>query len=1156
MTRPPETPVNEPENGQSSENGVPSKKAEESPLAFLEQLATLFKLRIVKDSTQISNLSQDKLNEIQAKLGGSSEERAEAEASITEIYESVMRADYMTYHKSTTLEDALATANVPEDSGAFDVAESVDMRISFIRGKIEAGDWQDDTIPEEEIRVAIEGLNSLADLTGVDLKVDREKIDLQVRREVGELHRLRDSIQIIRQRQEIGHIGRGIDPENKRNLRDMILDVEDFSDQPRPENRILRVVRGNPQHQAEAEEYIESLRRDFTGDELDRLDEEHLAEGFIRSRLQNRRRLRYGDGMAGIEAADELTMRAGLIYSDRLVDLVVRRRLRGVPQGVGRDMLELQLRSQATMGIMEAWTNRKRDLTTDEVLRIIDLSTTQEYRNEPDGVGEVGATYEDPEDGYYVEDVLDPDGQVMGQRRRRNKRVDTTLQALIAKGVDIESLTRAFVERKRDFDVRGVVGSEHVRTFSAAFDEDLKRMYPGLSLKERQYLSLSAESLFGNEHYQILKERVRTGDYEGYLKYLMSFLYKVGLREGSQDFQLQVMMREARTILANVGRSDLLAIYKSFEKTAVFHEAYFQLDREGYAKILNSWGVEPLQVFKNEEANSLNWEVKNTNGEKINDLGIIKYDDLMQSGNWAHRLIYGDKGEIYNEEKVYDDMLVTLLYGNEENACRIKDGQVINIVTGAAVANLKDRIVVDGREMNLETLIQDGRYMAGIAHDIWRLDGRIANVLDDVQIGAAVGANKELLTTWKIRRYAEEYGFVPTWMLEALSLDNYIYEIENYKDLVGAGMKKLFKGKGVGGEAVAKMINLHLKRRRDLRGEEFRTNYLPVEDVRLLSRASMSWEDSKNEYLRRQKLIGNSIDWDSLNASDKAAYTEQINYLHKKWSTNLFSASERAEINGVDWKSVNQAYAKILGVESIGDTFEDFIKHFSFGRLSATEKFRGTDLKDYGGYFLKSGKVVDIFKGGFSGGATEAIAQIFGTMEGYLPYDSSGLRRFIIKEMEVMYSWDDKKWSVQVPKEEVKKGPNGDLVDGNMDGKRLPNGEMMMDENGYWKSEMSTKMLYGDSLLGKSRMRKSRNERDIEYAVYAMVGSGTIDRETAEEFLDRRYGGIFKRNKYLSRAWRWIKRMAILDDPWILAEVGWEDGKKVAGAMLKQIFAS
>ena len=1143
-----EEPLNHPEGGSEPGDGTTSKKAEESPLAFLEQLATLFKLRVVKESTQISDLNQDKLNEIQTKLSGSDEDRAEAEHSIAELYNSVISADLTTHHKDTTIENALFLAGIPDDSEAFGLAEIVDQRISHIRAMVEGGNWPEDTIPEDQLKEALEGLNLLADKTNVDIKVDKQKIDLQVRREIGELHRLRDALQIIKQRQEIGMVGRGIGPETKRHLRDVILSAEDFADHPEPRARILRIERGNQAHQDEADEYIESLRRDFTGDELDRLDEEHLADGFIRSRIQNRRRLRYGDSMAGIEAADDLTMRAGLIYSDRLVDLIVRRRLRGVPPGIGRDMLEQQLRSQATMGVMEAWTNRKRDLTADEALRIIELKLDEQaYNNRNFGEDEV------------VDSIPGHDGLNMPQNARKRRMPgigQEAMEALAAAGVDMEAVTIRFIERKRDFDERGITGKTHRLLFGEEFMKDLEAMYPTLNNKSREYLYTQAVELFGNEHYQILKERVNDADYEGYLKYLMSFLYKVGLREGSQDFQLQVMMREARTILANVGRGDLLSIYKAFEKTAVFHEAYFQLDREGYAKILNSWGVEPLQVFKNEEANSLNWEVRRSDGEKLNDLGVIKYDDLMQSGNWAHRLIYGDKGEIYNEEKVYDDMLVTLLYGNEEQACRIKDGQVINIVTGAVVANLKDRIVVDGHEMNLETLVQDGRYMAGIAHDIWRLDGRIANVLDDVQIGAAVGANKELLTTWKIRRYAEEYGFVPTWMLEALSLDNYIYEIENYKDLVGAGMKKLFKGKGVGGEAVAKMINLHLKRRRDLRGEEFRTNYLPIEDVRLLSRASMSWDDSKNEYLRRQKLLGNSIDWDGLNASDKAAYTEQINYLHKKWSTNLFTASERAEINGVDWRAVNQAYAKILGVESIGDTFEDFIKHFSFGRLSATEKFRGTDLKDYGGYFLKSGKVVDIFKGGFSGGATEAIAQIFGTMEGYLPYDSSGLRRFIIKEMEVMYSWDDKKWSVQVPKEEVKKGPNGDLVDGNMDGKRLPNGEMMMDENGYWKSEMSTKMLYGDSLLGKSRMRKSRNERDIEYAVYAMVGSGTIDRETAEEFLDRRYGGIFKRNKYLSRAWRWIKRMAILDDPWILAEVGWEDGKKVAGAMLKQIFAS
>ncbi len=1124
------------EDGENAPRSEPDKQSQDSPLAFLEQIATLFKLRLLKEKLGVDKVDQNKLGELQMKLGGDDDEKSEAESEISKIYRQVIEVDQATFHKEATLEDSLQKALITDDE-LLGRARQIDARVQSLRGKGPA------SVTETEVDATIADLNEVAEKLGLDIKVDKGRVDSLVHQEVGKLHRLRDEIQLVRQRNEIKEVAVGLQAKIKRDKKDEILKEEDFKDVPDDSKRVMKVKRGNEDHQKDADQYIDNLKIDFTGDQLERTDEEHLAEGFLKSKAQNRRRLRYGDGFEGIARADELTFKAGLIYSDRLVDQIVKRAVRGVPAGPRRDLIELQTRLLATTGVVEAWTSRRKDLTPDDVIRMIEQKLQQ-------GLGK------QPEVLEFSDETLQNSSydatQIPGQRRRGKESAD--LDALLdGWGVDMASVTRAYNERKRDFDQRPnrVIGREHAIQFDKEFLVDLEAMYPNLGAKEHEFLKIQAEGLFGNEHYKILQEKVRGNDYEGYLKYLMSYLYKVGLREGQQDFQLQAMMREARTILANEGRSDLLDIYKAFEKTAIFHEAYFQLDREGYAKILNSWGVEPLQVFKNKEANTLNVEVAKKDGTKLNDLGVIKYDDLLQSGTWSHRLIYGDKrgSELhYDEEKVYDDMLVTLLYGSEEQACRIRGTKVINMVTGAEVADLADRLVVDGDEMNLESLIIDSRYMAGIAHDMWRLDGRCANVLDDVSVGGAVGLNKELLTTWKIRRYAEEYGFVPTWMLEALSLDNFIYEIENYKDLVGAGMKKLFKGKGGDGAEVAQLINDHIKRRRVLRGEEFRTNYLQIEDVRLLSKKTMTLKDAEIEYVRRQQLLGNTVD------INDSAYKEQIGLLHKKWSTNLFTAGQRAQIDAVDWKKVNAEYAEELGVESIGDTFEDFIQNFSFGRLSATEKFRGTDLKDYGGYFLKSGAVVDIFKSGFAGGATEAVAKIFGTMEGYLPYDSSGLRRFIIKEMEVMYSWDDKKWSVEVPKEEVRKGPNGNLIDGNMDGKRLPNGELMMDENGYWVSEKSRKMLYGDSLIGKSRMRKSRNERDIEYAVYSMVGSGTIDRDTVEEFLNKKYGGVFKNNKYMARAWRWIKRTAFLDDPLILFEAAWEDGKKSLGGFFKYVF--
>jgi len=1140
-----------PEKGGTKEVDRQAKESKDSPLGFLEQFATLFKLRLLKSKLGVDQVDQKNLSELEARLSGKGEEKIKAETEINKLYRDIIEVDQATFHKEVTLEETLHKAGI-NSSRILDRGKQIDGRIGGLR---ERGSK---SIKEEEIDECLVDLRTIAQEVGVELGVERDKIDRTVGQEVGRLHELRDRIQISKQREEIEGIAKTKSRKEKEKAKATLLEKEDFKQKREDDKRVLKVTRGTEEHQDSADKFIEELKRDFTGDQLEQSNEVHLAKGLLEAKNMNRQRLRFGHGISGIEAADEFTIRAGLIYADELTEKIVQRAIKQVAEGTQKDLLELQLRGQATLGVIRVWTSKRKDLTPDEVVGLIE-NEVQMGLNSIRGVREERSRevrVEQDGDGYeFVEDdFLSPEGTLTGHRRRRKlaSRGPNPIEELEKKDVDMGRVSRIFSEKKRDFSKRKIVGEAHREQFGEEFINELKHIYPDLTENDYRYLYAGAVEMFGNEHYTILEEKLGRGDYEGYLKYLMSYLYKVGLREGQQDFQLQILMREARTQLADVGRSDLLDIYKAFEKTAIFHEAYYQLDREGYAKILNSWGVEPLQVFKNKWANKLNVRVAREDGTQLNELGVIKYDDLLQSSVWSHRLIYGDKKgstNHFDEEKVYDDMLVTLLYGSESETCQIRGKDVINIVTGKRVAGLDDRLIVDGDEMSLESLVMNGRYMAGIAHDIWRLDGRCANVLDDVSISGAVGLNKALLTTWKIRRYAEEYGFIPTWMFEALSMDNMIYEIENYKDMVGSGMKTLFENKGGDGEAVAQLINDHIKRRRTLRGEEFRTNYLPIEDVRLLSKTSLSLGEAEAEYVRRQKLLGNEVD------INNPQYKEQIKILHRKWSSNLFTASERAMIDQVDWKSVNAEYAKELGVESIGDTFEAFIEHFSFGRLSATEKLRGTDLMDYGGYFLKSGQVVDIFKSGFGGGATEAIAKIFGTMEGYLPYDTSGLRRFMIKEMEVMYSWDDRKWSVEVPKMKEKMGPNGKMVDGNMDGEMLPNKEIMTDENGYWVGKKDTIKLRGDSLLGKSRMRRSRRERDIEYAVYSMVGTGTLDRDSAEEFLNSKYGGIFKKNRNAALAYRWLKRWVYLDDPWILLEVGWEEGKKVISAIFKQIFS-
>lgn len=1155
------------DDGEKDGGSGKSKPAKESPLSFLEQVATLFKLRLLRNRLGVEGINADKIMELETKLVGSEEEQIEAESEIKGLFDKILQVDKATFHKVETLEETLEVANI--QGSAVNDARRVDGAIAELREKGE------DQVKEEDIQPVLDILVKLSDAAGVEIETNKEQVDVVVHKEVAELHRLKDWAQLRNSRKELGELIRKKTKKTKREQRELFLEQEDFKKDRIENKRILRVSRGTKQHQEEADTYISSLQRDFEGDQLERTDEKHLAEGFLESKRQNRRSLRYGDGLEGARNADILTIQAGNIYADRLIDLIVERELRKYLPGSGREPLEIQLRAKALEGVMGAWTSRGKDLTSEQVIERIeqrvrvDEGGASERRTRREQ-GQRRSAYGNPPDDLDPLEEMGQTSQWGGSMRKGLEKLDELKLA----GVDIGREIAAFNEKKQEYARGGRSGKGQRIEFAREFVDDLKARYPNLDDETYRDLFSSVEGMFGNEHYVFLKEKLGNMDYEGYLKYLMSYLYKVGLREGRQDFQLQIMMREARTILATVGRRDLLEIYEAFEKTAIFHDAYFQLDREGYAKILNQWGVEPLQVFKDKEANTLNVKVKTVGSEgaeskDLSDLSVIAFDDMMQSRVWAHRLLYGTKGEIYDADKVYDDMIVTQLYGGSDQVLRVEGEEVKDVVSGEVVARLTDQLLVDGATTptNLATLLQDSKYMVGTAHDMWRLDGRIANVLDDVQIGAALGANKGLLTVWKIKRYAEEYGFISPYMFEALELDNFIYEVENYKDLVGAGMKELFKGGGGDGAAVAGIVNEHIKRLRILRGEEFRTNYLPIEDVRLLSRQSMTWEEAKAEYLQREALMGNIINWDALSPGDRTAYTEQITNLHSKWQKNLFSADEWRKIKRVNWKMINAEYAKILGVESIGDNFEDFVENFSFGRLSATKKFRGTDLQDYGGYYLKSGAVVDIYKSGLGGGATEAIQKMFGTMEGYLPYDKSGFRRFAMKEMEVMYSWDDRRLSVEIPETDA---------DGRMSGgKMLPNGEIMTDETGQWAHTKERKILLGKSLLEEGRMRKPRTERDIEYATYSMVGSGTLDRAAAEEFLDLKYGGWLKGIKWggikikvkgkdvvlvpgsrpFARMWRWLKRWAWLDDPAIFWEAAWDDGKKVLGSAWKQLFS-
>jgi len=239
--------------------------------------------------------------------------------------------------------------------------------------------------------------------------------------------------------------------------------------------------------------------------------------------------------------------------------------------------------------------------------------------------------------------------------------------------------------------------------------------------------------------------------------------------------------------------------------------------------------------------------------------------------------------------------------------------------------------------------------------------------------------------------------------------------------------------------------------------------------------------------------------------------------------------------------------------ESIGDTFEDFINNFSFSRLTRyrggadASGLRSTDLQDYGKYFSAAEKVAGVFKGGFSNGSTTAMVEAMGQMLGYLPYETSGFRRYAQTMMDVIYDLRGKT-KFGFFKEPDTSG------DGSLLGEKTSSKELLVDENGYWVPESeTTRMLFFSSPLEKDKYIKSLGERDIEYAMHFAVSQGVLSMEHAEQILDKRFG-VFN-IKYVSRFWRWTKRYALLDSPWYFIDSMIEQGKATGSAILKHVLS-
>jgi hypothetical protein len=1082
-------------------------------LKFLEQLMVFMKLKLLRKTTETGGVKKETIDNLEKDLLGSDKDKKEkANLNLESLLKKMVGIE--TGIENQSIDVLIAKAKMPEDQR--DHATALEMRVIELKNGEYTGD------KKAEAESITKGFLQISESVGI-LKTGektKEQIVTKLNAELSEVNEIKRKLEVVKVKEEVktekGAKER-VNVAKSKTLEFVNKELKDGKDRVTK----VRVGKSDDRRGRLLQKDIDDFLKVVQTEVNDPRQMEDLKSDDCIDRIYKINQLaRLASKMQSPSLATDNFFEMQIPYMDQLKNKLKDDKIQN-----GEEVYKF---------VQEVWYSKK--LPNPEELGKKLLNITSGKRGEEtartttrrDGSKKDGADllYENGEDPLqFIQDAL---GFEQKSRRAPGSIMLEQIKDLLENnGLDVIKLEGTFKGRSRE-----------------EFAQAMQMKY-GF---EPNQAGLLYDSIFKNRtafRNEAFTKYLESKDYKGYTGALISYLSKVGLREGMNDLQLMSLMNDARFTLAEAGPEGekLLKVFKSFESIAFFHDKYFNLGAKEYSEILNHLGDGPLWVWLQEHADVLREEITFTEGPKRGEkasVSVLEIHDMMQSQYWSKRLVYTPP---IREGELFDEMMLSHLLNGDEPIVIKENGDIFDM-NKKLLGNKNHDLMVDGQPKSLAALITDSRWKVGTAQDIWRFTGRNLNILDDVDIAKALGVNKALLGISKICRYSEQYEFISSYQHEIMGADTFLYDFDWYKNTFGKGLKKLFGEAGIEAkqaELIQKLISKHIMSKRRVGTEVFDGSNLAIEDVKLLASGSkrMTFDEAKTEYLGRLAKRGEDISKiriDPNDASDK--YAMQVNLLMEKWNDNAFSEDEMAQINALPWDKINKIYAKRLGKESsaVGNDFKGFIDNFSYARLSEyVESLRGTDMKDYGGYYaIAAEAVAGAIKAGLANGSSEALAKMIGAMETYHPYDANGLNRLGLAMWREVLTWRTHKLTRRVPKQ------SGGYV--------LPNGDLMVNKYGRWEKEMKTEILLpGESLMSKYKYLVTWGFEDVEMSMRFLVGSGIFTRKDGDAELFNRFGPA---------AWRWLRRAIQLNDWeyfWIQLE---KDGNEEMKSVFKYIFST
>ena len=425
----------------------------------------------------------------------------------------------------------------------------------------------------------------------------------------------------------------------------------------------------------------------------------------------------------------------------------------------------------------------------------------------------------------------------------------------------------------------------------------------------------------GSEISKVLSENVAKGDYVGYVRELIAYLSKVGIREGMNDMRLLALMNEARAILKDEFKvsQDILKIYDAWVTLEIYGGQFGYLGgMKEYHQLLQRFGLKGLEsltsFLTDESRDAVASGVKlsgealvalrlGKEGEEVKEkekqISVWRLTDMLEDEAWLSRLSYAEVG---HEAEVYDAMVASLLLSDGKEFYKVGgEGNEKWIEIGGERKLLKDIMVeVNGKQKSLAEVLVNHRWMARTAEHISNLTLRSAHLLK-ADFGKGGRWNKNIVSITQFSIYSHTFGIVPAYLRMLNALDGLMYSLPNYKGIVGKTLfvelmrslapeegrrmtvtgksgwwKSLLEKVGVGGEGnveikdhrfkeVASRIEGLIKQKRvlvDSNGREhvFKTNYLGREDLPwILHDGEVSFEEARKEFVRRRRMAGTGL---------------------------------------------------------------------------------------------------------------------------------------------------------------------------------------------------------------------------------------------------------------------------------------------------------